>query len=202
MQRGSRGSFEPPGRGVAARGSLRSPGAAALIVALLLSAPAPPPDRHRRDRAPRARLVGGLVGVVPNVRASRELRALARRRVGVRLRPVQPAELVAGVAGVQPDRRGLAPGARWHVQGTPAPTLFRRPEAVGQLLVRDVQAPERLEFHLTGDRLDVELLLEEAGPERTQCPSGSRAPGWWACPGSLPRQALGRPLRLLQTGAA
>src|SRR4029077_12498427 len=36
-----------------------------------------------------------------------------------------------GITGVEPDRRGLAPGARWKVLGPDQPTYFRRPRATG-----------------------------------------------------------------------
>jgi uncharacterized protein YndB with AHSA1/START domain len=139
---------------------------------------------------------------VPNVRASRELLASRDDVWAFVSDPYNLPSWWPRVAGVEPDRRGLAPGARWHVQGTPAPTLFRRPEAVGQLLVLNVQAPERLEFHLTGDRLDVELLLEEAGPARTRASVRVEGPWLVGLSRSLPRQVLGRLYALLQTGAA
>ena len=46
---------------------------------------------------------------------------------------------MAGNHAVRPDRRGLAPGARWEVSGPNAPTLFRKAYATGMLLVRDVE---------------------------------------------------------------
>jgi uncharacterized protein YndB with AHSA1/START domain len=139
---------------------------------------------------------------VPTVRASRELLASRDDVWAFVSDPYNLPSWWPRVAGVEPDRRGLAPGARWHVQGTPAPTLFRRPEAVGQLLVREVQPPERLEFHLTGDRLDVELLLEEAGPARTRASVRIEGPWLVGLSRSLPRHVLGRLYALLQTGAA
>ena len=42
-----------------------------------------------------------------------------------------------GISGVQPDRRGVAPGARWQVLGPDRPTFLRRPDAAGNLLVLD-----------------------------------------------------------------
>ena len=43
------------------------------------------------------------------------------------------------MGGVHPDRRGLAPGARWQVDGENKPTILRRPEAVGYLIVVAVE---------------------------------------------------------------
>jgi uncharacterized protein YndB with AHSA1/START domain len=139
---------------------------------------------------------------VPTVRASRELLASRDDVWAFISDPYNLPNWWPRVAGVQPDRRGLAPGARWHVQGQAQPTLFRRPEAVGALLVRDVQPPERLAFHLTGDRLDVELLLEEAGPARTRASVRIEGPWLVGLSRSLPRQVLGRLYGLLQTGDA
>ncbi|MGH2971917.1 MAG: SRPBCC family protein [Gaiellaceae bacterium] len=67
-----------------------------------------------------------------------------------------------GIAGVEPDRRGMAPGARWKVQG---PSYFRKPETPGALLVRAVVPRERFSFELPKERMLVDVLLrsEEAG---------------------------------------
>jgi len=105
------------------------------------------------------------------------------------------------VAGVVPDRRGLAPGARWRVQGTNQPSLLRRPEAVGMLLVGDVEPPRRVTFHLTGDRLDVELALDDRGP-RTIAAVVVEGPWLIGLSRSLPRQVLARLHALCQTGAS
>jgi len=59
-----------------------------------------------------------------------------------------------GISGVEPDRRGLAPGARWKVQG---PSYFRKPETPALLLIRDVAPLERFSFELSRERLLVEL---------------------------------------------
>jgi uncharacterized protein YndB with AHSA1/START domain len=71
-----------------------------------------------------------------------------------------------GVSGVKPDRRGLAPGARWTIVGSDRPTLLRRPDAAGTLLVLEVVPRERVAFQLTRDRIDAELTLR-ARDERT-----------------------------------
>lgn len=105
------------------------------------------------------------------------------------------------LAGVVPDRRGFAPGARWAIQGEARPSLVRRPEAVGALVVRAVEAPRRFAFHLTGDGVDVELTLAEAGPRRTK--ATLVVDGRWLIGLSrgVPRQALNRLYALCQTGA-
>jgi uncharacterized protein YndB with AHSA1/START domain len=106
-----------------------------------------------------------------------------------------------GIGGVQPDRSGLAEGARWHVQGVERPTFARRPASSGMLLVRSVQAPQRFAWTLTGDHLDAELRLEEAGDDRTIATLVVETPWLYGFSRSLPRRALTRLHALCQTGA-
>lgn len=122
--------------------------------------------------------------------------------------PYQLADWWPGVGGVQPDRRGLAPGARWQVQGTSfrvtqAPIglgMFRRPGLTGTLVVTDVVPGRRLAFQFTRDRVDVELELESEGPERTRATVAVEA-AWSSVPRSIAREALRRLYDLVQTGA-
>ncbi|HVS84484.1 MAG TPA: SRPBCC family protein [Gaiellaceae bacterium] len=109
-----------------------------------------------------------------------------------------------GIAGVQPDRRGLAPGARWQLQSGAQPTfglaLLRRPGAAGTLIVIDVQQGRRLAFHLSGEHLDVELELEGVAPDRTRVSLLVEGP-WGALSRSLPSRALANLYDLVQTAA-
>ena len=106
------------------------------------------------------------------------------------------------VGGVQPDRRGFAAGARWQIMCENRPSLLRRPEAVGHLTVLAVEPKHRLGFHLSGDRLDVELTLEEADEGRTRASLSVRGPWLVGLSRALPREALFRLHALCQTGAA
>ena len=106
-----------------------------------------------------------------------------------------------GVGGVQPDRRGVAPGARWQVQGDLRATLLRRPQATGTLLVRAVDPGSRIAFHLTDGRLDVELRLDAPAPDRTVATIVVEGPWLIGLRRTLPRQALGRLHALCQTAA-
>jgi hypothetical protein len=106
-----------------------------------------------------------------------------------------------GIGGVQPDRRGLAEGARWGISGIERPTLLRRPTSSGTLLVRGVDAPQRFAWTLTGDHIDAELRLEEHGPHRTIATLDVEAPWLFAFSRALPRKALTRLHALCQTGA-
>jgi uncharacterized protein YndB with AHSA1/START domain len=104
-----------------------------------------------------------------------------------------------GVSGVQPDRRGLAPGARWQVLGPDRPSLLHKPDAAGMLLVLDVVPMRRLAFQLTGQRLDAELELEQLDEQRTRASLVVDAP-FLTVRKSFPHQALGRLYDLVQTG--
>ena len=82
--------------------------------------------------------------------------------------PYNLADWWPGISGVEPDRRGLAPGARWRVVSPNKPSLFRRPQTAGALLVIDVVPMKRIAFQLTGDRMDVELSLRALDERRTE----------------------------------
>ena len=104
-----------------------------------------------------------------------------------------------GVSGVQPDRRGMAPGARWQVLGPNRPSLLHKPDAAGMLLVLDVVPMRRIAFQLTGQRLDAELELEELEATRTRATLVVDAPFLTVRRG-FPHQALARLYDLIQTG--
>jgi uncharacterized protein YndB with AHSA1/START domain len=105
-----------------------------------------------------------------------------------------------GVSGVEPDRRGLAPGARWNVVGPNEPSYFRRPHATGTLLVVDVVPMRRIAFQLAADRLDAELELRPLDEHRTEATLVVEGPWLIGLRGSFPRQALERLHTLLRTG--
>ncbi|HET8529430.1 MAG TPA: SRPBCC family protein [Gaiellaceae bacterium] len=112
--------------------------------------------------------------------------------------PYNLADWFPGVAGVRPDRRGLAPGARWQVLGPDRPSLLKKPDAAGTLLVLDVVPGRRLAFQLTGQRLDAELELEPVG-EGTRAILAVEAP-FLTVSRSFPHKALRRLYELCQTG--
>jgi uncharacterized protein YndB with AHSA1/START domain len=105
-----------------------------------------------------------------------------------------------GVSGVQPDRRGLAPGARWQVLGPDRPTFLKKPDASGILQVLDVVPMRRLAFQLTAQRLDAELELVSTGDGCTRATLYVEAP-FMAVRKSFPHEALQRLHDLVQTGA-
>jgi uncharacterized protein YndB with AHSA1/START domain len=70
-----------------------------------------------------------------------------------------------GITGVDPDRRGMAAGARWKVLG---PSYLRKPEAAGILLVHAVVPRELFSFELASDGIGVVVFLEAADAGRTR----------------------------------
>ncbi len=138
---------------------------------------------------------------MPRAAAARELLA-AREDVWAFIAdPHRFADWWPRIAAVEPDRRGLAPGARWVVHAASAPTLFRRSGFSGTLLVREVNPFELFSWTLTGDNIDARLELRATAPDRTRATLEVRAPMFAALPRSLPRNALNRLYDLCQTAA-
>jgi uncharacterized protein YndB with AHSA1/START domain len=114
--------------------------------------------------------------------------------------PYNLADWWPGVSGVEPDRRGLAPGARWKVIGPNQPSLFRRPQMTGTLVVLAVQPLERIAFQLTGDRIDAELTLRATDEKETEVVLAVEGPFLVGLRRRFPAQALARLHSLLRTG--
>jgi uncharacterized protein YndB with AHSA1/START domain len=138
---------------------------------------------------------------MPHVSASRELLASRADVWAFVAEPHHFADWWPGIAGVKPDRRGLAEGARWEIHTADRPTLLRRATSSGMLLVRGVSAPERFAWTLTGDHVDAELRLEASGDDRTIAVLQLEAPWLFGFSRNLPRRALTRLHALCQTAA-
>jgi uncharacterized protein YndB with AHSA1/START domain len=138
---------------------------------------------------------------MPRVIASRELLAPRGDVWAFLSEPYHFSDWWPGVAGVQPDRRGLAPGARWRLHGGTRPSLIRKPDMTGTLLVIDVQPYERIAWHMTGERLDVELRLAATSETTTSVELTVSGPFFVGLRRSLPRTALNRLHALCQTAA-
>jgi uncharacterized protein YndB with AHSA1/START domain len=138
---------------------------------------------------------------MPRVSASRELLASRDDVWAFIAEPRHFADWWPGIAAVQPDRRGLAEGARWQIVTADRPTLLRRATSSGMLLVRAVQAPELFGWTLTGDHIDAELRLEDEGENRTGAVLELDAPWLVGISRALPRRALTRLHALCQTAA-
>jgi uncharacterized protein YndB with AHSA1/START domain len=138
---------------------------------------------------------------MPRVSASRELLASRDDVWAFVAEPRHFSDWWPGIAAVQPDRRGLAEGARWQIITEDRPTLMRRSTSSGMLLVRAVRAPELFGWTLTGDHIDGELRLEEGGENRTVAVVEVEAPWLFGLSRALPRRALTRLHALCQTAA-
>lgn len=107
------------------------------------------------------------------------------------------------IRGVQPDRRGFAPGARWGVMTLERLPLmgWRDPKTPVTLVVGEIEPFERWTWHLTGDTpLDVEIRLAAAGDDRTAVAIAVDAPAL-ASPKRIARAAVDRLYGLVQTAA-
>jgi hypothetical protein len=87
---------------------------------------------------------------MPTYEAARELLAPRADVWAFLSEPYNLPDWWPGIGGLQPDRRGFAPGARWQVVGENRPSLFRKPNMSGMLLVIVVEPYERFAFQLTG----------------------------------------------------
>jgi uncharacterized protein YndB with AHSA1/START domain len=133
--------------------------------------------------------------------ASRELIASRRDVWSLLAEPYHLPDWWPTVAGVQPDRRGAAAGARWQVTRGNEPTLFRRPQTTSTLVVTAADPPRFLAFHLASDRLDVSIELEATAPERTRATVTVAGPWLIAFRRTLARRAVNRLYALCQTAA-
>jgi hypothetical protein len=106
-----------------------------------------------------------------------------------------------GLGGVEPDRRGVATGARWRVRRHEA-SLLRKAEAEDTLLVTAVEPLHRFAFELVGARLRVELTLERRGADRTMATLLVEGPLMLAFSKNVPKAALARLHDLCQTAAS
>ena len=138
---------------------------------------------------------------MPTHHASRELLAPRADVWDFLSDPYNLADWWPGIGGLQPDRRGFAPGARWQVIGDNRPSLFRRPNMSGTLVVLAVEPYSRFAFQLTGERVEVDLRLSEPSPNRTRAQLSVSGPMLIGLRRALPEKALARLHALVQTAA-
>ena len=140
---------------------------------------------------------------MPVYSAARELLAPREHVWAFLAEPNHLSDWWPGINSVQPDRRGLAPGARWRIQGLGRPTYVvgRRPDVAGTLIFLDVRPPEFAAWQFVQAHLDVELRLTEAAANRTRAELTISAPLFAGLRRSLPHKALTRLYALCQTGA-
>jgi uncharacterized protein YndB with AHSA1/START domain len=127
--------------------------------------------------------------------ASRELLAPRADVWGFLAEPYHLSDWWPGILGIETDRRGFTPGARWKVR-LQTRNVFTGPrERETMLLVGEVEPFERWTWHLLSGKLDVELRLRALSAERTlvTCTTSGRR--------RLPEEALRRLYDLVQTAA-
>lgn len=107
--------------------------------------------------------------------------------------------------GVQPDRRGLAPNARWQVRRSRAPGFLRRPGGQGVIVIRRVLRASELTWYDVTQGFEAGVRLMSPTPGRTLATAyvdGS----WWRLvlegARGLPRQAVERLYDLCQTSVS
>jgi uncharacterized protein YndB with AHSA1/START domain len=142
-------------------------------------------------------------GSMPTYTAKRELLASRDAVWAFLAEPNRLADWWPGVRGVHPDRRGLAPGARWQVQtqGRPNPLVGPKLDVTGMIVVLEARRPELVAWQFVDGKVDVELRLAEVAPERTTAELTVSAPWLSGLRRKLPQRALTRLHALCQTGA-
>ena len=81
--------------------------------------------------------------------------------------PYHLADWWPGITGVEPVRRGFAPGARWKVHATKRNIFTGARRVETMLLVREVEPYERWSFHVLATKLDAEIRLHATAQDRT-----------------------------------
>jgi uncharacterized protein YndB with AHSA1/START domain len=135
------------------------------------------------------------------MKASRELLASRQDAWNFLSEPHHLPDWWPGLSGVRPDRRGAAAGARWEVVRGSEPTLFRKPQATGMLIVTAADPPGLFCFRLVAEKLDVRVELEATAPDRTRATIRVEGPWLVSYRRTLARRALNRLHLLCQTAA-
>ena len=140
---------------------------------------------------------------MPTYAATRELRAPRIDVWAFLAEPTHLSDWWPGLHRVEPDRRGLVPGARWRIasRGRPSPLVGSKPEVAGMLVVLEVRPPELVAWQFVDARIDVELRLTEAAADRTRAELTASAPFFGGLRRSLPHKALTRLYSLCETWA-
>jgi uncharacterized protein YndB with AHSA1/START domain len=130
---------------------------------------------------------------LPRFEARRTLPAPVEEVWRVLAEPARWPEWWPDLVGAEPTvRRALAPGALWQLEGTGRPSLLRRPQLGGSLLLLEVVPLQRVAFQLTGERADVELDLQAAEDDQTQARLAVECPRFGGFGRAFPSQALAR----------
>jgi uncharacterized protein YndB with AHSA1/START domain len=138
------------------------------------------------------------------IEASRELLAPRADVWALVAEPYHLPDWWPAYTGVQPDRRGLAPNARWNVVRGRTPGFLRRPRGQGLIVIKEVAHERLIRWHDVAQRIDAGVRLDEAGLERTRATAFVDGPVWRLyAEGArgLPREAVARLYDLCQTAS-
>jgi uncharacterized protein YndB with AHSA1/START domain len=130
---------------------------------------------------------------LPRFAAKRVLPATVDEVWAVLAEPDRFADWWPGIELVEPTvRRAFAPGALWHVEGATnsKPSLRRRPQMMGDLLVLEVEPRSRVAFQLLAERIDAELGLEATEDDQAAATLVVEAPRFIGVGRAFPSQAL------------
>jgi uncharacterized protein YndB with AHSA1/START domain len=107
-------------------------------------------------------------------------------------------------SGVEPDRRGLAEGARWTVLRSRTPGFLRKPRGKGLIIIQRVSPGEELAWLDLSQNVEAGLRLEDEG-RGTRATAFVDGPLWrLLAEGArgLPRLAVARLYDLCQTATS
>ena len=128
---------------------------------------------------------------MPQYEARRTLPAPVVAVWDVLTEPARWTEWLPGLVEAEPTvRRALAPGALWQLEGTNKPSLGRRPQLGGTLLVLEGWPLQRVVFTVSSDRPDFEHHLEPVEDDETQARLAVEAPRFGGLGRTFPSQAL------------
>jgi hypothetical protein len=139
------------------------------------------------------------------IEATRELLAPKQDVWALVAEPYHLPDWWPAYTGVRPDRRGLAPNARWQVSRSRVPGLLRRPGGEGVIVITAVDPGLALRWHDVAQGIDAGIALANANAGRTDARVDVSGP-WWRLlvegARELPEQSLARLHDLCQTAAA
>lgn len=136
--------------------------------------------------------------------AARELEASPADVWALLAEPYHLPDWWPGYVAVRPDRRGVAPGARWGVVRNSAPGLLRRPGGDGLVVFELVEAGHALAWRDLQQGFRAEISLAPAADGTTVATVLVDVPWWRAVLEGLrgsPHQAVSRLGALCQTAA-
>jgi uncharacterized protein YndB with AHSA1/START domain len=137
---------------------------------------------------------------MPVARASRELLATPDDVWQFLAEPYHLTDWWPGLGAVEPDRRGVAVGARWRVRRSEA-SFFRKAQAEDTLLVTAAEPGRRFAFELVHARIRADLTLAPAGGGLTRAELAVEGPLVLVFSKSVAKTALARLHDLCQSAA-